>query len=213
MIKKKKASKLTIGLDISVVKGGVCIIEGNDILGLQFEFKNSKKKGEYLKVSHYRLGKEEPFSIDEIPAKKKRRILPAESKSKLSSSLRGEMMGEYLYKFLKDKIKNKLTYGIIELPSTGSTNKLMSISRAFGGLENAMNDLNMDIYGYTPTTLKKLVSGNGHASKEQLEAVVRHITGMSFITDDLNDAFLFAYYAMEKDPSFLCRLTEKSKGR
>lgn len=210
-IKKVTIKTQVIGIDLSVLKCGICIIEGKNTIGIQLSFKNSKKKGEYLKVEFYSLGSENPYKSEDIYFDKlERKIFPSESVSRLSSSQRGQIMGEFLSKLLK----NEATYGIIELPSIGSINNLMSISRAFGGFENAISENNIELYGFTPTKLKKMISGSGHASKEVLKEVMEHITGgLSFPTDDMVDAFLFAYYSKQEGLAKLIKLCSSSKGR
>ncbi len=51
----------------------------------------------------------------------------------------------------------------------------------------------LEVFEYSPTTIKKTVSGNGHASKEQVKAMMKFIMpNMKNLKDDAIDALSIA---------------------
>lgn len=65
-----------------------------------------------------------------------------------------------------------------------------------------------------PKTLKKFITGNGNATKNQMMAALKKVWGVSFVSSDRADAYALRAFAMEKlVPGAVSRGNQQSLGK
>lgn len=90
--------------------------------------------------------------------------------------------------------------------NTNPTSTLL-LGQARGAAMCALADHNLDVHEYTALQIKKSVVGNGHAAKEQVQAMVQHLLKLSGLpSPDSADALACAICHAHVGP-----LTEKLK--
>jgi crossover junction endodeoxyribonuclease RuvC len=88
----------------------------------------------------------------------------------------------------------------VESPFHGSSARsALQLAHARGVILEVLATAGVEVAEYTPAAVKKSVTGNGRAEKEQVRAMVRHLVGMqeSERSHDISDAIAVA----------LCHLT------
>ncbi len=83
----------------------------------------------------------------------------------------------------------------IEAPFFGkNVQSMLKLGRAQGVAMSAGMTMGLDIYEYSPKSIKKAVTGNGNASKEQVAAMMGHILKVKFVDEylDATDALAAA---------------------
>lgn len=83
----------------------------------------------------------------------------------------------------------------IEAPFFGkNVQSMLKLGRAQGVAMSAGMTMGLEIYEYSPKSIKKAVTGNGNASKEQVAAMMGHILKVKFVDEylDATDALAAA---------------------
>ena len=83
----------------------------------------------------------------------------------------------------------------VESPYHGSNARsALQLAQARGVALAALAGAGVEVVEYTPATVKKTVTGNGRAAKEQVRAMVARLLGRASLpgTDDLSDALAVA---------------------
>lgn len=83
----------------------------------------------------------------------------------------------------------------IEAPFFGkNVQSMLKLGRAQGVAMSAGMTMGLDIYDYSPKSIKKSVTGNGNASKEQVASMLGHILKVKFVDEylDATDALAAA---------------------
>lgn len=104
----------------------------------------------------------------------------------------------------------------IEAPFFGkNVQSMLKLGRAQGVAMAAGMTMGLDIHDYAPKAIKKSVTGNGNASKEQVSAMLGHILGVKFVDEylDATDALAAAmtFYNSQKTLSFTGGASKKKK--
>lgn len=104
----------------------------------------------------------------------------------------------------------------IEAPFFGkNVQSMLKLGRAQGVAMAAGMTMGLDIHDYAPKAIKKSVTGNGNASKEQVSAMLGHILGVKFVDEylDATDALAAAmtYYNSQKTISITGGASKKKK--
>ncbi len=110
----------------------------------------------------------------------------------------------------------------IEAPFFGkNVQSMLKLGRAQGVAMAAGMTMGLDIFDYSPKSIKKSVTGNGNASKEQVAAMLGHILGVKFVDEylDATDALAAAmtHYNAHNSFSFakgtISKKTKKTTGK
>ncbi|MDA9773572.1 crossover junction endodeoxyribonuclease RuvC [Saprospiraceae bacterium] len=83
----------------------------------------------------------------------------------------------------------------VEAPFFGkNVQSMLKLGRAQGVAMAAGMTMGLDIYDYSPKSIKKSVTGNGNASKEQVASMLGHILKVNFVDEylDATDALAAA---------------------
>ena len=83
----------------------------------------------------------------------------------------------------------------IEAPFFGkNVQSMLKLGRAQGVAMSAGMTMGLEIHEYSPKSIKKSVTGNGNASKEQVAAMMGHILKVKFVDEylDATDALAAA---------------------
>ena len=83
----------------------------------------------------------------------------------------------------------------IEAPFFGkNVQSMLKLGRAQGVAMSAGMTMGLDIYEYSPKSIKRAVTGNGNASKEQVAGMLGHILKVKFVDEylDATDALAAA---------------------
>ena len=104
----------------------------------------------------------------------------------------------------------------IEAPFFGkNVQSMLKLGRAQGVAMAAGMTMGLDIHDYSPKSIKKSVTGNGNASKEQVAAMMGHILGVKFVDEylDATDALAAAmtYYNNSHNSFAFTKGTVKKK--
>lgn len=84
---------------------------------------------------------------------------------------------------------------------SGGRNKSMSmmqVNMATGVIHLLSNECGIDVFEYPPTTVKKMITGNGKASKEDVDVVVKEYVKHDTKTDHETDAIAIGITAYLK---------------
>ena len=125
--------------------------------------------------------------------------------------------------FIRDCIKNILAkynveYLVIEGYSFGSRgSSIFDLGEIGGAVRVLAHDLKIPVEVVPPKTLKKYITGNGNASKEEMSEAVLKKYSKSFKTSDETDAFSLILLAKEVGPGkvkdFCASLKMTKKGK
>lgn len=86
---------------------------------------------------------------------------------------------------------------VIEGYAINANNRPFDLGEAGGVLRLALTIRGVAYEVVPPATVKKFITGNGQATKDQVAACIKRTWGLSFVNDDETDAYGMARMAME----------------
>lgn len=101
----------------------------------------------------------------------------------------GQGIREVIDEFSPEVLAIEQVFSTTKFPKTA-----ILMAHARGALLFAAADAGLPVVHYTPTQVKRLLTGSGHASKEQIQQAIRHELQLDKILEpnDVADAFAIA---------------------
>lgn len=101
----------------------------------------------------------------------------------------GRGLREVIEEFKPDVLAIEQVFSTAKYPKTA-----ILMAHARGAILFAAADVGIPIIHYTPTQIKRLLTGSGHATKEQIQHAIRHELKLETVLEpnDVADAFAVA---------------------